>query len=370
MQEDLLGYLLGALSEQEMHRISALLGQSPELRADLEVLKKTIDAMEGSYAPVDPPASDLVAKTLDWIDEHKPEDEMLPSVSISGSEEDIISETNGRILEGSHRSHVKLSESPLGSSGALGGRWFDWVAAASVAMIILCVILPALANGRFEARKVACQDQLRLFGVAITQFVTRTPEQRLPAVAESGPEAFAGVYAIRLNESGLLPEDDVRWCPSLPVPDFGDSSLVNLGEIESIDTLHQVSINDLKEIQRFAGGHYAYNLGVLEEDHYASPRFESRASFAIMSDTPLVGNLAVNDLERGDRLSEKIGHSGRGINVLFEDGRVKFIPVESIQAMPDHPLLNHLGEVEAGVNIDDATLAPSWRAPFRDVSQR
>ncbi len=63
----------------------------------------------------------------------------------------------------------------------------------------LAWLLPAMAKGRFESRKVACQDQLRQFGTALTQYVIRSPQERLPAVSESGPEAFAGMYAVRLK---------------------------------------------------------------------------------------------------------------------------------------------------------------------------
>ena len=56
--------------------------------------------------------------------------------------------------------------------------------------------------------------------------------------------------------------------------------------------------------------------------------------------------------------------------MLYEDGRVRFIPLAALETMPDHPLLNHRGEVEAGVSVDDAALAPSWRPPFVNVRQR
>jgi len=363
MQEDLLGYLLGALDDDDMHRISELLKNDPELRKGLEELKKTIDVMEDAYVPTEPPPADLVSRTLELIDEQSssiasptsPKNDSLRLAKVR-SEENLV--------------ELGLSDPVSPMSGSASGRWFDWIGAAAAAVIILCILLPALANGRFEARKAACQDQLRRLGVALTQFVSRTPEQRLPAVAASGPEAFAGVYALRLNESGLIPDGEIRWCPSLALPDDDQSSLVNLGEVGSLENLRQAPVNELQEIQKFAGGHYAYNLGVVIDNQYTSPRFEARASFAVMSDTPLIGNLGVGDLGHSDRLSEWIGHSGRGINILFEDGRVTFVPTESIHSLPDHPLLNHQGEVEAGVNIDDASLAPSWRPPFLDVPQR
>jgi hypothetical protein len=83
-----------------------------------------------------------------------------------------------------------------------------------------------------------------------------------------------------------------------------------------------------------------------------------------MADAPLAGNMGREDLIK------YVAHGATGFNVLFEDGQVRFIPLSSLDSMPDHPLLNHRGEVEAGVNVDDASLAPSWRPPFINVRQR
>ena len=68
--------------------------------------------------------------------------------------------------------------------------------------------------------------------------------------------------------------------------------------------------------------------------------------------------------------ANRIGHSGFGINVLYEDGRVQFISLSSLETMRDHPLMNHRAQPEAGVNVDDASLAPSWYPPFINVRQR
>jgi hypothetical protein len=230
--------------------------------------------------------------------------------------------------------------------------------------VILALLVSSLAEGRFEARKIACQDQLRQFGTAITQFVYRSEQERLPAVAETGPEAFAGVYTVRLKEAGLLDDPSIRWCPSLDRPSNSDAALVDVDEIVSISDLHDASVDRLRQIQQHVGGQYAYTLGVIESDQLTSPKFESRASFAVMSDAPLGG---MN--ERAD-WSGRVGHSGKGINVLFEDGRVQFVAIPSLDALLDHPLLNHRGKTEAGVNVDDASLAPSWRPPFVNVRQR
>ena len=48
MQEDLLGYLLGALDDAEMRRISERLQEDSSLLAELERLKRITDTLENA----------------------------------------------------------------------------------------------------------------------------------------------------------------------------------------------------------------------------------------------------------------------------------------------------------------------------------
>ncbi len=323
-----------------MDRVARWLRDDPQARAELAQIERSLKPLEESFRVVEPPPADLISKTLANLPPGGPleEGEATPTLAPM---------------------RVEIDPPPDSSVS-----WLDWVGGVTAAVIIMGLLLPSLAQGRFESRKAACQDQLREFGLAITRFVNQNPQERLPAVAEEGPEAFAGVYAVRLDETGLIGDPSLRWCPSLDVPGQHEVALTGLNEIASVEDLHAASVDRLRQIQRFVGGHYAYTLGVIEHDRLASPRYESRSSFAVMSDAPLTGVSTAEDWSR------RVGHSGTGINVLFEDGRVQFIPVSSLDSMPDHPLLNHHGEVEAGVNIDDASLAPSWRPPFVNVRQR
>lgn len=361
MHEDLLGYLLGALEPDEMRRVSQWLREDPDAREQLADLERLVRPLEDGYCPVDPPPSDLVSRTL----------AMLPAGSAPQASEPA--DANSAMADGSGRactrqvqpaSHLVPMQTAVDCGDRATVRWVDWFGGAVAAAVVLGLLLPALAQGRFESRKTACQDQLRQLGTALTQFVTRSPQARLPAVSQSGPEAFAGIYALRLNDCGLMEDPDLRWCPSLDMPSANEATLTSLGEVASIEELYRVSVDSLKQIQRYAGGHYAYNLGVVEKDRFAAPRFEARSTFAVMSDAPQ------NGIATGDGVAEQVSHGGVGINVLFEDGRVQFIPLDGLAQLPDHPLENHRGNVEAGINIDDASLAPSFRPPFIDVTQR
>ncbi len=345
MREDLLGYLLGALEPHEARRVARLLRDDPVAREELAKIKRALQPLEDAYQPVEPPPADLVSRTL----------ANLPPLPKPDSQ----SRTDDVQPPGLVPMHSTV-DAPKSSAVT----WIDWASGAVAAAVLLGLLLPSVAQGRFQARKTACQDQLRQLGIALTSFVYRNQQNRLPAVSETGPEDFAGVYAIRLDEAGLLDDPSIRWCPSVDQPDWDELSKNGFNEIVSIADLHQASVDRLRHIKRFVGGHYAYTLGVIDQNHLVPPRYESRSSFAVMSDAPMIGMLG------GPLRPDRIGHGGYGINVLYEDGRVQFLALPSLESIPDHPLLNDRGRAEAGVNVDDASLAPSWRPPFVNAPQR
>ena len=332
MHEDLLGYLLGALEPHDMRRVADLLRHDPEARAELAKIEASLKPLEDSYEAPVRPSSDLVARTLSNL---PPLPAHQPTLSPVG----------------------------IQSSGQSSMSWLDWVSGSVAVAILLCLLLPTIAQGRFESRRTACQDQLRQFGTALTNFVTSNTQERLPAVSDHGPEAFAGIYAVRLSDAGLLNESMTRLCPSLDPPETSDNY-----QLVSVNDLHTASADRLREIQRSIGGHYTYTLGVMKQNRLTAPKFMGRSSFAVMSDASAL-SLSVAGAG-GDAPQSNVAHSGLGINVLFEDGRVKFFSMQSLEAMPDHPLMNDLGQGEAGVDVNDASLAPSWGPPFVNANQQ
>ncbi len=329
-----------------MRRVAQWLRDDRDAREELARLERSLEPLAGEGGSDDSPPADLIARTM----------AALPPIPSSGTD------TSG---EDHHRSgRLVPMQSGVEVSKNSNITWIDWVSGSVAAVILLGLLLPSLAQGRFEARKIACQNQLRQLGIELTSFVDRNQQSRLPAVAEIGPKAFAGVYAMRLREAGLLAEPSIRWCPSVDPYSSDEVSGTDLNEVASTDDLQRMPVDRLRRVQRVVGGHYAYTLGVIDQDHFTPPRYEARSSFAVMSDAPMVGVIG------GKVRADRIGHGGQGINVLYEDGRVQFLSLSSLESMRDHPLLNHRGRVEAGVNIDDASLAPSWQPPFPNVRQR
>jgi hypothetical protein len=74
----------------------------------------------------------------------------------------------------------------------------------------------------------------------------------------------------------------------------------------------------------------------------------------------LVGDAPSNSLPR--RVSSN--HQGRGQNVLYEDGRVHFLPELPSARIFDDPYHNRDGWVAAGVDLNDAVLGASADHPL------
>ncbi|QEG42691.1 H-X9-DG-CTERM domain-containing protein [Roseimaritima ulvae] len=358
MQPDLLGYLLGALEPHEMEQVEAALRESAELRSELEHLRQTLEPLDEAPPPRFEPPADLISRTLQRIDAHDPGH---PPAGDAADSDDSGSGDSGSDSD----SDVAESVRPAMQAAVLaapGGRfrWSDVLASGIAATVLIGIALPSILHSRYEARKAACQDNLRRVGVAVTSFALSDPQQRLPSLSAEGPEAFAGVYSVRLGDAGLLDSLQSLWCPSLDRPASAPR------QIPTVVDLHTAPPNRLAELQRVSGGSYGYTLGVMDGTEYRSPRYEARSTFAILGDVP-VNRLAA----RGDDpASVASSHDARGVNLLFEDGHVRFLPIDATLQTRDHPFLNHHGRVEAGVNADDATLAPSWQSPFLDTRQR
>ena len=360
-EEDLLGYLLSALEPHEMRRVERELSDDPLLQAEFENLQR-------QFAPLD---------------------EALAAQSVFESPPDLIARTMAKVptFEAAVPRGLLTPSSMLPSSelrNSPRSTWSDILVASFASVAVLGLLIPSIARGRYEARKTECQEHLRQIGTAITQYVTRDRREFLPQIAERGYEAFAGIYAPRLAGQGLLDQGEFRWCPEdelptvdskafsvnvAPTPDpVVDSFVDHVAQVEDLRTAHEAgNVDKLRWLQQTAGGSYSYTLGVVEDGQYVAPHYEARGTFAVLGDSPVEGGETTDGV---DVQKLRWAHRGNGANVLYEDGSVRFLDMTNLSRFPDHPFFNHRGSIEAGVNVDDASLAPSWRPPFISVRQR
>lgn len=342
MREDLLGYLLGALDDEEMARISAALIEDPGLRQMLEELAINLRPLDEAHDLYEPPAG-LIERTVGAIAAVEMEPPVLPAASAAAGV---------RVEGGSAR--VDASDQVRSIFRLPAWSWSDAIVSTCAAVLLACVVIPGILRQRALSRLELCQNQLRELGIALTSYAIRGADSRFPHLEVRGPESFAGVYAVRLMDQGLLAGPRPRWCPSQrPAMELAEVSIPNL------QRLHVATPAELDLIQRAAGGDYAYSLGVHDQESYRAPKFEGRSHFAILSDAP------VRTLD-----GWTMAHEGRGCNVLFEDGHVAFISNWDAEWMGDHLFLNRNGDLAAGLDRNDATLGSSTVPPMLPASYR
>lgn len=326
------------------HLIAYLLGDAPtilaeeidrQLAVDSELLERLnhfrmvlghIDSMHGIYEP----PSDLVEQTLARIDEAESADKVSPADSLA----------------------LTPSTTPSTSQHSL---WDSTILTISLSLLC-CMALPAIVRARFESRKAQCANNLRGTGFGLIEFALNDPGQRFPFVSLSGRNGFAGVYAVHLKSAGIPITPAQLQCASLTGCEPSGPSMI-LESIPTFSTLGQIAMTELALWQQAIGGDYAYNLGVLEDQKIVAPRHEGRTHFAILSDSPVFL----------DQQEEFIAHEGRGLNILYENGRVVFVSAPSFipsNQGNDYPFRNLQGVHAVGLTRNDASLAPSHFSPL------
>ncbi len=314
MREQLLGYLLGALEPAEQEVIEARLSEDPQLRRELEELRAHLapfEDTEGDEEELDPPPG-LGARTFRFV-----------------------------------RNHAGWSALGQGPTGASGGAWRapDYLIAAGIFIATSMLVFPAVHKSRIHARQGVCQNNLRIIGLAVSQYGQIF--QILPPVPAEGHMAAAGVYGPVLQFHGLLPNPSVLVCPDSQLAVRGDFRVPGLAELDNADP------ETLQHLHRVMGGSYGYHPGHIIGGRYYPTRAGNREFFAIMAD-------AVDEM--GADHSANHGH--RGQSVLSQSGRVFFAIVPRLVENGDHIYVNDLGVKGAGQGLHDSSICNSPVPPI------
>lgn len=323
-QQQLLGHLLGALDEDERAEVESQLGSNPECRKELALLRRKMEPLEAlrrKSLETDPPPG-LAERTCQLVAEHR----AAPAKS------------KGRMR-------------PVASPPSWISRmsWLDMIMATTVVAAACLLIIPAVQSSRYHARLSACQDNLRDLGGSLTQY-SQINSGYFPPVPTEGKLASAGIYAPRLAEKGLLSNVSRVVCPETPLASKIQG--FHVPTFRELELAPPAQVNDLRPT---LGGSYGYNLGYVRNGEYQATKNLYRDNFAIMSDSPnpnVVGYQSSN-------------HGGRGQNVLFENGSVRFVTGSKIGA--DDIFTNNDGQIAAGLNADDSVIGSSGAAPVTFV---
>jgi len=328
VQEQLLGHLLDALDDDEQQVVESRLESDPQLRHQWELLRRRLEPLEVLRADFDPPAG-LAERTCQLVASH------------------------GSRLGAPPPSEVPLAKAVLPSppvespSWASRVRWLDVAMAAAVLIAGALLTIPALQHSRFHSRLIACQENLKEIGQTMKQYAQGNGGY-FPRIPPRGNLAAAGIYAPMLKERRLLTDVHRVVCP--------DSSLADLQRfrIPSLPELQSASPEALELLRKRMGGSYGYHLGHYCDGVYHHTKDQNRTYFALMSDAP---NATIPGYQSDH-------HAGRGQNVLFEDGRVKFLTTSRISPDADDFFANDDGLIAAGTHPNDAVIGSSPTMPI------
>jgi hypothetical protein len=318
--ENLIGYLLGALEPDQCAQIEQQLEHDPNLRRRLNELDDQLHSIRPpEFEDSEDPPLDLSERTCAAIDAYE-----------------------------STRKPRRTFYANAQASESRGWSFIDMVVAGGVCLAVSLVFYPAVMNSRFEARSTACQNNLRQLGVSL-ELYSRDHNEEFPLAKSKGNGACAGYFAPLLKDCGLLDEPDILVCPSSTF-----SRDVDEWYVPTCDELDRARGQKLIVLQRTMGGSYAYTMGHVANQRLRPTRNLRRSSFVIVADSPSREHAA-----QGSR-----NHGTRGQNVLCEDLSVRFVSASSIGGLDDSYYLNRRGRPRAGMDVDDCVVGSSDCPPL------
>lgn len=321
MREELLGYLLGALDTVEHERVEQQLEANRELQSELSTLQNHLDCLAPTYGNCDPPVG-LADRTCATVLNHVSENHVTPA------------------------RHVMRTQIEMGSSRHFSPA--DFLVAAAVILAAALLFFPAISNSRASAERAMCENNLRQLGIALTAYSDFSRDKSFPYISPTGNYGFAGAVAPILMNFGGISDDRIFLCAAEADPDdYRTWKVPTLVELRDIDGTRQV------RIRARALGSYGYNIGVIENGQHRAPRNQGRSHFAILADAPSTNLVELRTAN----------HGGRGQNVLYEDGHVRFIAGCPAELCNDHPYKSNRNRIEPGQNIQDAVIGRSETVP-------
>jgi prepilin-type processing-associated H-X9-DG protein len=317
MDQDLVGYLLNSLDADEQRQVEEYLARSPEGRQRLDVLRQSLEPLAVDSEPPAPPPG-LVVRTIARVAEYCVRDRDLPRAPAAPP------------------SYVLPR--PL-------WRRADVLVAACLLITVIGLAIPAVMQLRTPKAMVECQNNLRLAHEALRTY--HDQHGKYPDIAAVKPHQAAGLVVPILVEAGVWPQDASVRCPGNG-PQL--SCTVSLAQVKDM------SADEFKQIAPTLVPCYAYSLGYLDSNNvYNAPCNDPSRPNSLL---PLLADVAP-----GPDFRNSSNHGGRGQNVLFHDGHVRFTVLRTVGLDGDDIYLNRAHKVAAGLGSRDSVLGHSSSSP-------
>jgi hypothetical protein len=332
-REQLLGYLLGALEDDERVCLARQLRLDRSLRRKLARVRRELGPLRRTRRRVAVPPT-LAARTCRRVFEYADRQAAL-----------------GVLRPARRRAAMSAVLAP--PAAASRWNWADLAVAVGIFLAAGLLLFPAIGNSRFHAQVAACQDNLRQIGVALAGYADRhnvlpqLPGQLMPRPEDTGDLAAAGASAPPLWYAGYVTEPRRFLCPASP-PAVDRQLLV----ADPVGAMLLRSPEELDRVRPALGGSYAYTPDYSESRAVEGARNLHRSAFALLADSgqdPLA--------------PQGLSHAGRGRNVLFEAGQVMFVTAPGVGDDADGSWPNGWGLPGAGPHLFGTGFATGDAAP-------
>jgi hypothetical protein len=335
-QEDLIGYVLGALDAQEQRDLQKEIDLNPALEDQLMDIKSSLlplDCLDTAG-----PTPGLARRTCEMVAGYQPGSTLLNAVEPSLSSLDDCLDDFSQSESANSDSTVRLKESSQQQRNMMRpSTWSipDLTVAVALMAIVAGILLPTISYARHNSRIYACQGNMQQLGMAFLKY-SDVNGGKFVEIPRCGPLAVSGSFAPMLKECGFL-EDSTLACA-------GVSSEVPV-VVPSVQAVMNATGEQLCYYQKTMAGHYGYTMGYHENDRYHSPTSQGRTHVVLLADMPALNG----------RSSQN--HGGTGQNCLFEDGRYEFVKGDSYGE--DAIFVNDRNMVAPGCRAGDNVIAPS-----------
>lgn len=296
MNQQLIGHLLCALDDEEQEWIDERLDHDELCSRELRRWQRRLGCLEALRPEFEPPPG-LADRTCRMVAAFGPAPTKAPLPRVT----------------------MTPDPSLAGESSGIG--WHDVIALGVLMLTALALLGPAIDSGRFNAGLASCQNDMRRFGMALTQYGEQHGET-ITELADGGKLTAAGLAAADLlagaaestNQKHLCPETWLAAQGTIRLPSSSDGNSVvppTPGTSVPGDSFYSADICACDYYSPENDWSGAWRTGTLDGHGNRLP-----ADTAILADDPSVDLPGLRPR----------GHRGRGRNLLFRNGRVTFVP--------------------------------------------
>lgn len=340
-QEDLLGYVLGALDAQEERELQEQIDANPDIEEQLLQIRNAMAPMDSLDFGEPGSRPGLARRTCELVAslQHRKQDLFEDSDAIremfddSPAIESALSATENR-KPGFALARISDRLIHPGSLSRI-----DMLAGVAILAVFLSVLFPAISHSRFNGRIVACKHNLTNVGNAMLRYSDLHCGKFMDIAGLEFDSANTGLFAPVLKSTGFVESDNAFACAGR-----SDCEPPRIPTIQQV--LNAKGSSQFELLKRRMGGHFGYAMGFIEGQRHFAPRNDGASHTLLIADMPSV--------DMPGRSSSN--HAGKGQNCFFADGRVQFVPSHSIGN--DAIYENDLGIVSPGIGSHDNVIAP------------